>query len=183
MHWHLSSAACTGFCFISFLQELWISVFEISANSTSLVFFSASVYSAAKFSLSKMKEMYSSNTLNHIVYTQKVLWAILQSTSQNIRKKPTDHSLPWTFSPGLYSHTSLQLGKYLLHYFGTATNTWFGHDFSLLTHKCCVSWERVRKNVRIWIHTKILLIATWWQISKQRLLWLLLLWFAAKLLW
>ena len=73
MHWHLSSAACTSFCFISFVQELWVSVFEISANSTSLVFVSASVYSAVKFSLSKMKEMYSSNTLKHIVYTHKVL--------------------------------------------------------------------------------------------------------------
>lgn len=47
-----------------------------------------------------------------------------------------DHSLPHTFSSDLYSHTWLQLGKYLLLYFGTTTNTWLGQDFSLPTHRC-----------------------------------------------
>lgn len=61
--WHLPSAACTDYCFTRFVQEPWLSVFEISANSTSLVFVPAPVYSGVKFSLSKMKKKEKINLL------------------------------------------------------------------------------------------------------------------------
>lgn len=52
---HLPSTACRDYCFVTVVQEQRGFVSEILANSTSLFLVSTSVYSGAKFSLSKTK--------------------------------------------------------------------------------------------------------------------------------
>lgn len=54
----------------------------------------------------------------------------MQKTNRFLRSFSSTYS-----QPDLHSHTWLQLGKYLLLYFGTTTNTWLGQDFSLPTHR------------------------------------------------
>lgn len=74
----LSFNSFTDHCFITFVQEQWGFVFEISANSTSLLFVSASVYSGAKFSLSKMKK----NQDRHLLVTPLNILCIHKKCSE-----------------------------------------------------------------------------------------------------